>query len=71
MEVVLTDARFGVVAEQPTLRTETFGLVQIFIKRDATVIATATANCGYDEDLARTRMSCNFVVNVSELLTGV
>lgn len=69
--IVLTDAGFGVVAEQPTLRTETFGFAQVLIQRDAAIIATATTYRGYDKDLARARMSCSFEVNVSELLIGV
>jgi len=71
MAVVLTDAGFGVVAEHPTLRTETLGLAQVLIERDATIITTTTANCRYDENLARAKMSCRFEVNVGELLTGV
>lgn len=68
---MLTDAGFGVVTEQPTLRTETLGLAQILIERNAAIVATATADRRYDEDLTRTRMSCRFEVNVGELLSGV
>jgi len=69
--IVLTDAGFGVVAKQPTLRAEALGLVQVLIKCDATIIATATANRGYNKDFAWAIMSCSFEINISELLIGV
>jgi len=69
--IVLTDAGFGVVAEQPTLRAEALGLAQVLIKCHATIIATATTNRGYNKNLAWTIMNCSFEINISELLIGV
>lgn len=69
--VVLTNTRFGIVAKQPTLGTETLDLTRILIECDATIITAAAADRGYNENLARAIMSCSFEISVSELLTGV
>lgn len=71
MIVVLTNTRFGIIAEQPTLGTETLGLIHIPIECNATIITTAATDGGYDKNLARAIMSRSFKVDVSELRTGV
>lgn len=69
--VILTNTGFGIITEQPTLGTETLGLIHIPIECNATIITTATTDRGYDKNLARAIMSCSFKINVSELTTCV
>lgn len=69
--VILTNTRFGIVAEQPTLGTETLGLIHIPIECNTTIITTAATDSGYDKNLARAIMSRSFKVDVSKLTTGV
>lgn len=53
------------------MRTETLGLAQILVENDAAIVAVATADRGYDEDLARTVVSRSLEVNVREPLADI
>jgi len=64
--VILTDARLGIVAEQPTLRAETFSFAQKLIESDTTIITAAATDRGYNEYFTRAIMSCILEVNICE-----
>ena len=68
---LLTDARYGIVAQQPAWRAETLCLAEMPIERDATKIATATADSWNDVNFARSVVYRWLEVNVRKFVASV
>lgn len=69
--VLLTNARYRIVAQQPAWRAETLCLAEMPIERDATKIATATADSWNDVNFARFVVYRWLEVNVRKFVAGV